>query len=249
MNRFSNRLTAVPALMVFGLCLALAPTMQAAESDLSSDATGPASSGLGDTPLITVNYANGGPDDAGSAYINAFIPSGLPMPMSELTQEAFDALQASAATFDGDANLLTTTDTLGNTPYLFIEDAYCEHLMFQLQRTDDDTDANPIEGLDNGVSASFTFNPQIPMDPPKIGKVTIYEPAGLAQTFRPSVAGENFLNAAGTHRYSRGADCDDDPDGGCSDMSYCFGPRISEVELIDGERELGSDGSARGRLV
>ena len=98
MNRFSNRLTAVPALMVFGLCLALAPTMQAAESDLSSDATGPASSGLGDTPLITVNYANGGPADAESAYINAFVPTGRYDEIAEVLKQWYGSL-ATRVTF------------------------------------------------------------------------------------------------------------------------------------------------------
>ncbi len=159
--------------------------------------------------------------------------------MSEYTQDAFDALQESAATFDGEGNLLTTTDTLGNIPYLFIDNNYCEHFKFQLQGAD----SQYIEGLTPGASGSFTFNPQIPMEDLRIGAVTIFEPADLQATYLPASTSEQLFNAFQYNRYSRGG-CQEDAPDSCSDLSYCFGARVSEVEAFEGVLELVDDGTA-----
>jgi PKD repeat protein len=147
----------------------------AAESDLSTTVGAPAQTHLGQIIHITVGYANAGPDTAGSACINAYIPSGVPAPLDQLTQEQRNALQASA---EG-------TDTLGNAPLLFEDEEFCEHLITQLQRDDEDEDAHPIQGLDPGVTASFAFELEIPMEAPRFGRVSITEPPLASFTYSP----------------------------------------------------------------
>jgi len=215
-----------------------APALLAAESDLSTTLTGPEEARLGQILPIIVGYANAGPDAAGSAYINVSIPSGVPARLDELTQEQRNAIQASA---EG-------TDTLGNTAFLFDDETFCEHLILQLQRTDDDDDANPVEGLDPGVSASFGFEVEIPMEAPKFGRVTITEPASLVQSWRPALTEQDRLEAGSRHLYSRGA-CEKlvgGNEGSTCDNIYenCFGDRISLMDPVEAEFELVNDGSA-----
>jgi len=221
-----GRVLAVVALVMIGgggVCTA-------ADSDLSTSMSGPPGAVPGDTAVITFGYSNAGPDTAGSAYANAYIPSGVPAPIDMLTQLQIDALEASA-----------TADALGNFPLLFVDDFQCEHLLFQVQEDDGDLVADPIIGLDPGVTGTVTFGLEIPMDPPKIGGVIIDQPPALAGEFKGAVAGEHILNAAGWNRYSRGADCDDVPD--CADLTACFGPRVSLTDPIVEEFELVDDGS------
>ncbi len=219
-----GRILAVLALVMIGgggVCTA-------ADSDLSTSMSGPPGAGPGETAVITLGYSNAGPDTAGSAYANAYIPSGVPAPIDMLTQAQLDALQSSA-----------TADALGNYPLLFIEDFYCEHLLLQVQALG----GGPIIGLDSGASGAVTFGLEIPMEPPKIGGVIIDQPPALAGEFKGAVLGEHILNAAGWHRYTRGGDCDDVPD--CADLTACFGPRVSLTDPpIEAEFELVDDGTA-----
>jgi len=204
----------------------------AADSDLSTTIDGPPGAVPGGVAVITVGYTNAGPDTAASAYVNAYIPSGVPAPIDVVTQLQLDTLQASA-----------TADGLGNAPLLFIEYFYCEHLLFQVQRDDGDPDANPMVGLGPGISGAVTFGLEIPMEKPMIGGVIIDQPPSLAREFKAAVAGEHILNATGWRRYTRGGDCDD-PTPGCEDLSLCFGPRVSLIDPIVGEFELVNDGTA-----
>ena len=121
--------------------------------------SGPAGVPLGDVATIMIGYENHGPSTAGSAFVNAYIPSGVPAPMDELTPAQLDALEASFV-----------PDGLGNTAFLFEDTNYCEHLLVQVQQDDGDPGtANPIIGLDNGVSDAVSFDLVVPMDAPKIG--------------------------------------------------------------------------------
>ena len=218
--------------------LLVASALIAADSDLSTTVTGPAEARLGEIVPVTVGYANAGPETAGSAFVNVSIPSGVPARLDELTQQQRDALQSSA---EG-------TDTLGNVAHLFDEENFCEHLILQLQRDDGDDDANPVEGLDPGVSASFGFEVEIPMEAPKFGRVTITEPASLAQTWRPALTAQDRLDAAGRNLYARGY-CDkyvgNDDESTCDHIDdNCFGERISLMDPVEAEFELVNDGSA-----
>ena len=111
------------AVVLAAVAMVVGVEAQAADADLSTAVTGQPVVHRGDTVTYLVNYANEGPDTATSAYVNLFIPSGIPVPLSELTQDDFDDLEASAQ----------GTDTLGNTPMLFFESNYCESLQFQVQ--------------------------------------------------------------------------------------------------------------------
>ena len=88
-------------------------------------------------------------------------------------------------------------DGLGNTAFLFEDTNYCEHLLVQVQQDDGDPGtANPIIGLDNGVSAAVSFDLVVPMDAPKIGGVIIDEPAALAKEFKGAVVVDHLFNAS-----------------------------------------------------
>lgn len=228
--------------MILVLPFCIAPALLAADSDLSTTITAPEEARLGQVIPITVGYANAGPDAAGSAYINAYIPSGVPAPIDELTQAQRDAIQASAL----------GTDTLGNEAFLFDEERYCEGVYLQLQRDDDDGDANPVEGLDPGVSASFGFELPIPLEPPRFGRVTITEPASLAQSWRPVQTDQDQRQAAGHNLYMPGVCMKlvGTIDESVCDHSFdnCFGERISLMDPVEAEFELVNDGSANPTL-
>jgi len=200
--------------------------VEAAESDLSTSVDGPTAVGPGDLATITVGYHNDGPDLAGSAYVNAYIQSGVPAPIPELTPAQIAALEASIVP---DAN--------GNAASLFVDDNYCEHLLFQVQGPG----SGPIVGLDVGVSLAGTFDLEIPMEPPEIAAVVIDQPAALAGTFKPAVAGFQWLYASDWGRYTRGG-CDPPPIG-CADLTNCFGPRLSYIDPIVADFELVDDGT------
>jgi hypothetical protein len=219
----------------------LAAPLHAADSDLSTTIISPTEAYLGQTITVTVGYANAGPETAASAYVNAYIPSGVPARVGELTQEQWDALEATAI----------GTDSLGNWPHLFEDDSYCEHLLFQVQRGENDSGS--VVGLDPGVTASFSFQLEIPMEPPRFGRVTITEPPELAQMWRPAVAGREFIDAARFDRYSRGGcEIDSYPDLDCAEVvrepAWCFGNRVSNIDPIDARLELVNDGSANPTL-
>jgi len=210
----------------------------AAESDPSTSVTAPTEAYLHQTIRVVVGYANTGPDAADSAFVNAYIPSGVPARLDEQTEEQWIALQASTL----------GTDTLGNAPILFEDERYCEHLFFQLQRDDDDDDPDPVEGLDAGVSASFAFELEIPMEPPRFGRLSITEPASPARVWRPALTESDHLEAGERSLYSRGP-CEklvgEDDESVCDYIGdNCFGPRVSLMDPIDAEFELVADESA-----
>lgn len=211
---------------------------RAAESDLSTTASGPAEARLGEIIPITVVYANAGPNVAESAYVNVFIPSGVPARLDDLTQAHRDAIQASA---EG-------TDTLGNQALLFDEENFCEGVYLQLQRDDDDDHDDPVEGLVPGVSASFGFELEIPMEPPRFGRLTITEPTSLAQMWRPALTERDLLEAGSRHLYSQGA-CEklvgSDEESACAHIfDNCLGERVSLMDPAEAEFELVDDGSS-----
>ena len=248
MKRSSNHSTAIPALIVLGVCLAIAPSVQAqlpSESDISTSATQPTSVSPGSEFTVTVSYANAGPDTARSAYINSWFvaPMGMDVFIDDYVNgdgEMWIAIQESA---EG-------TDTLGNAPLLFWDDYFCEDLWFQLQRDDDDTDANPVEGLDSGVSASFSYDLTIPMEEPRTGTIEVTEPASLVRAWSGTTPNNVFVLDASTYSlYGRGG-CDalvnSEEEDICEYINdNCFGGRVSLIpDPLETEWELVDDGSA-----
>ena len=247
MKRMSHLFTAVPAIVVLGLCLAIAPGLQAAEADLSSTHSAPAAVSLGATFTVTVGYANAGPETPASAYINSYhtAPMGMDVFIDDLVNNDgamyYDPIQESAL----------DTDTLGlNVPLLFWDDYFCEDLLFQLQRDDEDTDANPVVGLDPGVSATFSFDVTIPMDEPRTGTIQVTEPADLAGSWTGTNPANVFvLQAAELNNYGRGG-CDALVNGEEEDVceyinDNCFGGRVSLIpDPVEAVFELVDDGSA-----
>jgi uncharacterized repeat protein (TIGR01451 family) len=205
----------------------------AQEADLATDIDGPTHAAFGSTVGFTVTYSNLGPNASDNSYVDLFIPSGLFGPIDQIPQEVLDALQASAA----------GPDSLGNFPLLFIEDGYCEHLRLQLQGPDWPDGADPLAGLDPGVSGSFGVELPMPMGQPRIGTLIITEPQHLAQRYLPGMTvNQLFRDAVADHRFGRGGDCDDvEPD--CQVPSDCFGTRLSLIEAFEAELEAG--GSVR----
>jgi PKD repeat protein len=244
MKRSSNPMTAAPTLIALGLCLAMAPVLQAQalnNSDMSVTTSLPATVSPGVPFTVTSGYANLGPNTATSAYVNAYSipPVGLDVFLDNTLYgdgSMYDALQATA---DG-------TDTLGNVPKLFWDDNYCEDILFQLQG-DDQPEASPIQPLASGASGSFTYQVTIPMENPKSGAITITEPASLAQTWTGQVGGVFY--AASNNTYGRGS-CEKwvgtEEEEMCAYINdNCFGARISQLpEPIEAEFELVNDGSA-----
>ncbi len=200
--------------------------VDAAESDLSTELDGP----YGVT-AITVSYHNAGPDPASSAYVLAYIPSGVPAPIADLTQEQIDTLIASVA-----------PDGLGNSAFLYLEENACEHLIFQINEDDGDPlTADPIVGLDPGVTGSVSFGLEMPMDPPSLAGFYVDGPIALAKEYKPAT-GVQWLTASDWGRYTPGV-CDGTAVL-CDDLSTCFGPRLSYTDPISGDFELVNDGTA-----
>jgi hypothetical protein len=222
------------------------PTIQAGDSDIWTTHTAPPAVAIGSPFTVTVGYGNEGPDAALSAYVNSYFPApmGLDVFIDDLvngTGALYDQIQATA----------TGTDTLGNAPILFWDDNLCEDLLFQLQRNDDDNDADPVEGLDPGVHASFSYDFTIPMGAPNLGTVEITEPVHMAEAwvgYNNSTFG-TAPGAAATNSYGRGS-CDSlvGPPGEdiCEYIDdNCFGARVSHLDQpIDAEWEIVDDGSA-----
>jgi PKD repeat protein len=246
MKRMSNQSMPKGALLVVGLCLVLAPGLQAQETDMSSSVTLPSSISQGSEFTVTVGYANGGPDTASGAYINSdFIPPmGLDVVFDNLNNgdgSIFDAIQASAA------------DALGNVPILFTDDDfYCETLLFQLQG-DDTPDATPIQPLAAGESGSFTYNLTIPMDSPRTGTVEITSPASVAKAWTLTDPANFWVEKGYAGLWSKYATttCDQlvgnpDEDHVCDYITdNCWGTKVSHLpEPIEAEFQLVDDGSA-----
>jgi PKD repeat protein len=227
--------------------LAIAPGLQAAEADLYSTHTAPAEVSLGATFTVTVGYGNAGPQTPTSAYINSYhtAPMGMDVFIDDLVNNAgatyYDPIQASAV----------GTDSLGlNAPLLFWDDYFCEDLLFQLQRDDGDTDANPVEGLAPGVNATFSFDVTIPMEAPRTGTIQITEPANLAGSWTGSNPANVFvLQAAELNNYGRGG-CDKlvgtEEEDVCEYINdNCFGSRVSLMpEPVETIFEVVNDGSS-----
>jgi len=221
-----------------------ASALQAADSDVWTTHSGADPIAVGVPFTITVGYGNNGPDAATSAYINSYFtaPMGLDVFIDDFFNGngmLFDIIQASA---DG-------TDTLGNAPLLFWDDYHCEELLFQLQRNDSDPDANPVEGLDPGVSATFSYDVTIPMESPNTGTIEIIQPASMAQAWTASNPATTFvLQAAAFNTYARGT-CDKYVGTMEEDIceyidDNCFGARVSQLnEPLEAEFELVNDGT------
>ena len=222
---------AVPVIMVCVVFLFVggAPGVEGAEFDLSTQVSGPSAAGPGTTANITVSYHNAGPDSATNAWVNGWIPSGVPARLIDLTQNQIDALLASVV-----------PDALGNTAYLFADIDHCEHLLFQVQQdVGPSPTGQPIVGLGPGMTGSVSFDVAIPMDPPDLAGLIIDAPPGLAKEYKPT-AGFQWLFASEFGSYSVST-CD--PTVECTDLSTCFGPRLSYTDPISGNLELVNDGT------
>ena len=204
----------------------------AGESDLSATVVGTPFVSQGESATFTIRYANAGPHEAETPYVNVAIPSGLPAPLDQLTAGQFNALLDSA----------TGTDTLGNSPMLFIDDASCENLILQLQGP---VPPGPVEGLTPGGEGSFTFDLEIPMEPPTFGKMVIVEPAHMAREYFPALTRQRMYYPDGGPRYAPGLSCNDIV-GGCFELGDCFGPRLSLMEPLTADLEIADDGGGSG---
>ena len=209
-------------LLLTAVVLAVAPFASAFDSDLTSDIMfDPDPVAPGETTTGTIMYANAGTDPASTTYINAFLP------IFSFTQDSYDALQLSA---EG-------TDTNGNNPFLFIEDNYCSHYLFQLQGGDG-TEATPIQSLPAGEDGQFTFDLPIPMDGLTSGAVQV-ELNGEVQTWHPyGLTLQTLLEASQYNRFAMGADCAV----GCDPLTDCSGARVWEIEPTTTEVALADDG-------
>lgn len=205
----------------------------ASEPDLATSVEGQAVVHSGDVVTFAVRYACLGPDAAVTPYLDLAIPSGVPAPIDQLTQQQLDDLENSAV----------GTDTLGNTPLLFLDGSGCEHLFFQLQGP---SPPGPIQGLAPSAVGSFTFDLAVPMEPPPIGHLTITEPGWLAGELVPALSNHRlYFDDGPTRRYGRGRNCDTFASG-CSQLEDCFGPRLSLLPPFSSELEVVDDGGAAG---
>jgi hypothetical protein len=210
------------------LLLAVPQPAIAADSDLSTTVTGPMTMADRDLATITFTCSNAGPDTALSAYVNLWIPSGVPAPLPELTPEQIDALVNSVV-----------TDGLGNQAFLFVDIGGCEHLLFQVQ--EQTGTGGPMLGLVPSATSENSFALERPGDTAEIAALVIDEPISLAAEYRAAVDSQ-WLTAADWGRYTRGT-CDG-TSLDCSDLTTCFGGRVSYSDPIDAEFELVDDGSA-----
>jgi len=248
MKRTSDLFTAVPAFLVLGLCLAIAPVAQAADIDMTSSVTLPDPVTLGSPFTVTVGYSNTGPGTTTDTYVHGeFIPPmGLKVFMDNLNNgdgSMFDTLQATA---EG-------TDTNGNAPFLFWEDFYCSTVFFELQGDNGiPEEAAAIDPLAPGEGGSFTFDVTLPMESPKTGTVEITAPASMATSWHltdPSnfwvekgYGGVFGAYASTTCSKLIGTEEEDICD---YITDNCWGTMVSHLEApVEGQFELVSDGSA-----
>ncbi len=243
-----HRLTGRIGIVMCAVALVAAPTLFAQVADLTTDVSGPENANAGDVVTVTVDYGNLGPNDTADTYVDTMIPFGIPAGWEELTQDQFDALQNSAATFDEDGNPLTTTDTLGNVPLLFIDDGECLGLKFQAQGPEyaNTGSATPVQGLTNGASGTFTFELPIPADP-KMGQFRIDSGPTAGTTFHAANTLYQILgNSTADHRHSSGSNCDAFVDQ-CEALSDCFGMRLWEIaEPVTADMMIVDDGGVAG---
>jgi hypothetical protein len=205
----------------------------ASDADLHTSLAGQAVVHPGDAVRYLCGYANAGPDEATTAYVDVHVPAGMPAALTDLTQQQIDELEASAQ----------GTDTLGNTPMLFFESNYCESLLFQLQGP---SPPGAIEGLGPGVAASFSFELPIPMEKPRLARLKITRPASLATEYLPGhTRTQLYLNDGDTRRYGMGGNCGQYASG-CSVLGDCFGARVSLMEPLLSELQLVDDGGVAG---
>jgi hypothetical protein len=232
--------------VVLGICLAIAPGLQAAESDLSASSTVQDPVTLGTPFTVTVNYANGGPDTAVSAYVNAdFIP---PMGLDVFLDNYFNGDGSMYTAFQDSA---AGTDTLGNVPLLFWDDFYCENIFFQLQG-DDTSDATPIQPLASGASGSFTYEVALPMESPKTGTIEITEPANLAKAWTLTDPSNLWVELGLATPYEKYATTTCSKLVGTAEEDICqyitdncWGSKVSHLDApIEAQLELVDDGSA-----
>lgn len=215
--------TAAMAAMMWGAAAA------GSEPDLWASIEGQTVVHCGDPVTFLVRYGNLGPDAAVTPYVNVAIPSGFPAPVHQLTQQQIDELEASAA----------GTDTIGNTPMLFLEESGCENLFFQLQGP---RPPHPVQGLGPGKSGAFSFDLPIPMDLPVTASVAITEPGHLAGMLLPALTHHRlYFNDGALRRYGRGLSCNTIA-AQCSWLSDCFGARLSLIEPFSAELALVDDG-------
>jgi len=220
-----------------------APALNAGESDLWTTTSGPNFMTFESPFIVTVGYANAGPDTATSAYPNHYFvpPVGLDVFVENTVNGDGSMYDALAASTEG-------TDTLGNLPGLFFNDNYCEEVLFQVQADDGDPSvATPVEGLDSGVGATFTYETMIPMNEASSSTITISQPLSLAQSWHGNIT--SILDAASKNAFSRGT-CEKLVGGEDEEVcSYiadnCFGARVSQLdEPLEAEFELVFDGTA-----
>lgn len=213
--------------------VAVVAVVQADGPDLQAGVEGQTAVHPGDVVTFAARYSNLGPAAAVTPYVDLAIPSGLPAPIDQLTQQQFDALAASA---DG-------TDTLGNTPLLFLDGAGCEHLFFQLQGP---IPPQPVQGLAAGAGGSFTFDLPVPLLGTAVGAFEITEPPVLAGRLLPALTNHSrYHGSAVARHYGRGLNCDGNA-GGCVELGDCFGSRLSLMTAASAELTVADDGGAAG---
>lgn len=222
------------ALLVIPVCLSIAffggaPNIEASDFDMSTTVTAPHGAGPEGVAPVEVGYHNAGPDSA-SIWIWASIPSGVPAPLASMTPAQWDALQASVV-----------PDGLGNTAVLYVNYLNCDQLVFEFESLLGGG-GQPMIGLDPGIGDSMSYALEMPMDAPGIAGLIIEEPTDLAAEYKPESGNAMWLTASDWGRFSTGR-CDAAPSD-CSDLSTCFGPRLSMTDPIAGDFELVDDGSA-----
>jgi len=166
MRRVLNRANGLAWVAVLGVVAIAAAPVMAADSDLSTTASGPATVAPGGDGTITVSYANAGPDEAVSAYANLEMPAGVPAPFDMLTQDQVDFIEASL------------TDDNGNVPLLFAGNS-CDALLIQAQGPSDNR-PDPLDNLGVGGGGSFSVSTQFPMEQPRSAGLRIDAPANIA---------------------------------------------------------------------
>ena len=168
------RLALVLTVALSALCLP--DPAVAADSDLSSEVTGPAMVAPGGEATYTVAYGNAGPDEALSAYCDLVFPAGVPAPLAEITDDQIDAIGASAV------------DTAGNLQLVFAT-VSCDQLLIQTQGPSGG--GTPMQDMGAGASHSFSIATEFPLDP-------VIMSAGLVIDAPPSIAGAVWNLGHGT---------------------------------------------------
>jgi hypothetical protein len=243
MKRLNRSFTIVPGLLVVGLHLAVMPTLQAQESDLSSSVTLPAGIMTGESFWVTVGYANHGPDTADTAYPSGeFVP---PMGLDVFLDNFWNGNGSMFANLQGSAS-----DSLGNNPILFWDDYYCETVFFQVQGHQ--PGPTPIAPLGPGEGGSFSFETAFPMESPRGGNVEITSPTSLAKVWTLTDKSDFFIEKGYGTVFSTYAttSCEllvgNPGQDVCAHISdNCWGAKVSHLaDPIEAEFVLVDDGTA-----